>query len=133
METDWSALLKAVFGSAYLMSNLVNYPEVVSTSGCRQQRYSCVTHRRCPYFSSTAARFDHTCAVPAVEEAWPCDVTMTSFPVSGSATPHHWNGHMSTMSRSDAVTNRCFNKAVSSEGFHYKEPLQVRMAFLLLS
>ena len=116
METDWSALVKAVFGPAYLMSDLVSYPDDVSTTGDRQQRYSYMTRRRCTCFPSTVAPFDHTCSV---EEARPCGVTVTSFPASGSATtPLQWNGRMS-------ATNQRVDVTVSSEAFYYKESRQV--------
>ena len=94
METDWSALLKAVFGSAYAMSDLVSHPDVVSISGCRQQRDLYASCRHQPYVLRpnrrghfpTFDRFDHPRAASAFEGAWSCDVTMTSLPVASTAT-----------------------------------------------
>jgi len=112
MQTDWSALFKAVFGSAYAtnaMSDLTNYPDVVSTSGCQQQGGSC--RRR---------RVDQA---PDVNASWPCDVTaVTSFTASGSVTSHHSFTRVSKMS--DTPSRRS-DEAVSSEGFRYKRSLQV--------
>ena len=70
METDWSALLKAVFGSAYLTSDPLNYPDAASISGRRQQSDSHFPDR----FSPTVH-----CARAVVS---PCDATVTSFPVA---------------------------------------------------
>ena len=85
MDTDWSALLKAIFGSAYMMSDLINHPDVASISGCQQQR-DC-RHRAHVGLHSQFPTVDHfvrVCDVSASKEVCPCDVTMTSFPVSVS-------------------------------------------------
>jgi len=129
METDWSALLKAVFGSAY---HLVEYPDVPSTSGCRrQQRFLYVTRRRCPqYLLPTGARHGHTCAASAVEASWPRDVTVTSFPVSGSISPRR-SARMSAMAPSNAAaTDGCYDETVCGERFSYRASPQARIAVI---
>ena len=117
MGTDWSALLKAVFGSAYPISDPVIYSDALSTPGCRQRCDLYASCRRQPYTGcrfrdalfSTVAHVDGACAVSPVEESWPCDVTMTSFPVTGSAV--YGNAppqSLVQMSEMTAASNRCF-------------------------
>ena len=145
METDWSALLKAVFGSAYAMSDLVNYPDVVSISCCRQQRdsyASCRRHR--PYVFgpirrdhvSTVDRFDHPRAVSAsLEGAWPCDVTMTSLPVASSAAGNNVPCQSLAQTSATPVWNTLANRfsvdEVDSERFDDENSLQVKLYFLI--
>lgn len=123
METDWSALLKAVFGSAYLMSDRVEFSDVLldSTPGYHPHQLhqpSQPTRPRYPRLSPVTV--DRTSA----ERAWPRrHVIVTSFPVPGSPTPRQ--SFVETISPWDAVPGRCVDKAVGSERFHYKEALKV--------
>ena len=110
METDWTALFKAVFGCAYLTAGSSNDASDVSISGCRQRRNLC-RHR--PSIGPVATDFCSALAVPAVEEAWPRDVTVTSFPVPASTCC--WN----------AAADRCSEKTVHSKGLHSSESFPV--------
>jgi len=137
METDWSALLKAVFGSAYAMSDLINHPDVASISGCRHQRdsYASCRHRpiRRGHFP-TVDRFDHPRAVSFFEGTWPCDVTVTSFPVAGSAAgnsvPCQTFSQTSTSPVWNTLVDRCSVNEVDSERFDDEKSLPVKLYFL---
>ena len=133
METDWSALLKAVFGSAYLMSDLVNYPDAVSISGCQQQGDSYAGRRHHPYAGcrfrdtlfTTDARVDSACAVSPVEGELACDVTMTSLSVSAAHAKDPSLAQMSKMTCWNTVAGGCSEKLFNFEGVDNEKYLPV--------
>ena len=136
METDWSALLKAVFGSAYLTFDPLNYPDVVFTSRFRQQSDSYATCHCCRpcdrcRFSDRFSTTVH-CAGEGVS---PCDVTMASHDVTMTSSPvvapsqsftqlTHWNAVPSGCSKTSAD---------SSESVENENCLPVYMTIIIFS
>jgi len=143
METDWSALLKAVFGSAYLMSGTINQSDVVSTSGYRQRRDWSAQCRHHPYVGgrfrddvfSKVAHFRDECAVSTVEGAWPCDVTVMSLPAASSAaddkTPCHSFVQTSNMTYWNALLDKSSERAVYASSSENKTSTLVELFFAI--
>jgi len=134
METDWSALLKAVFGSAYLISDLINYPDSISISVCRHRYDSYTASRHHPYIGchfrdDLFPTVGRASAVSSVEGAPSCDLSVTSFSVTASAaydkTPSHSCAQMSQMTPWNVVTDTCSEKLVNSEGVNNKRHVPV--------
>ena len=133
---------KAVFGSAYQTSDLVNYPDVVSISGSRQRQDS---YAACQYRQYVACRFipevahyDSACATSAFEGACPRDVSVTSLPVAGStptdaSVPCQSFLETSPMICWNAVSDQCSEKSVDRKSFDDEKsvPVSLRLSFLI--
>jgi len=134
METDWSALLKAVFGSAYLISDLINYPDSISISACRRRYDSYAAFQRhprvgCRVRNDPFPTVGRACAVSPVEGAWSCDLSVASFPVFASAayekTSSQSCAQMSQITPWNVVPDTWSENVINAEGVNDRRYLPV--------